>query len=154
MSMKTNSASPAIAEVVGPSHVALEVSDLGRSIQFWRSVFGYTIFADDSADPRQPSVKGVVGGFGVELVQTLEPVGEFASRSPGSPLGSVVLSFSVANLDAAFEKLKARKLVDVEAPADIRGVRFFSVYDPDGRAIELIQFPHPITALADLSAYI
>lgn len=61
------------------------------------------------------------------------------------------MSFSVSNIDEAFEGLKAQGYVEASAPSEIRGVRFFYVFDPDGQAIELIQFPSPLKSLADLA---
>ncbi len=49
------------------SHVAIEVSDLENSIAFYEDVFGFEIFQDNRDDGRQPNVKGVVAGLGIEL---------------------------------------------------------------------------------------
>jgi glyoxylase I family protein len=131
--------------------VALEVRDLERSIAFYREALGFVIFQDDRADPRQPSVKGVIGGFGVELAQSLSAPNDDGRRQPGVPLGAPCLSFAVANIETAFKALRARGWVEQSALTSFKGVYFFYVFDPDGQPVELIQFPAPITVLADLA---
>jgi glyoxylase I family protein len=139
-----------IAQVVAPSHVAIEVSDLERSIAFYSAVLGFELFHDDRENAVQASVKGVVAGFGVELAQALTPTPPAPRRPFGTPLGSPFLSFAVSNIQTAFDELKALGHVEADAPTQFRGVSFFYLFDPDGQAIELIQFPEPLTVLADL----
>jgi glyoxylase I family protein len=139
-----------IAHVVAPSHIAMEVSDLERSIAFYEEVLGFEIFIDDRQNPDKASVKGVVAGFGVELAQARAASHSGGRRVFGTPLGSPFLSFAVTNINEAFECLKAKGHVEQTAPDELKGVRFFYFYDPDGQPIEFIQFPPPLRVLADL----
>ncbi|MGC1303938.1 MAG: VOC family protein [Caulobacteraceae bacterium] len=141
----TASAEPApVARVTQISHVALQVADLERSIGFYREVLGLEVFEDDRDNPDGSNIKGAVGGFGIELSQ--RPAAAAAATQAESPS----LSFAVENLDEAFAALRARHAVAADAPMDVDGVRFFTIRDPDGLAIELIQFPAPLRGLADL----
>lgn len=135
-----------IAKIAQVSHLALDVRDLDRSIAFYEAVLGLEIFQDDRANPVAPSVKGCVAGFGIELTQVAAPAAHENSAAPAAPC----LSFSVTNIDEAFARLRALDRVAAAAPTRFRGVSYFSIRDPDGFVIELIQFPSPIQVLADL----
>jgi catechol 2,3-dioxygenase-like lactoylglutathione lyase family enzyme len=143
-----------IAKVVALSHATLEVAGLQRSIDFYTEVLGLEIFLDDRRDPLRPSVKGVIGDFSLELEQGAAASDPGPRRPFGVPAGAPTLSFAVSNLDEAFERLQALGLVDLERPVERRGIRFFSVFDPDGQTVELIQFPAPLRVLADLRSYL
>lgn len=135
-----------IAQIEQVSHLALDVRDLDRSIAFYEAVLGLEIFHDDRANPDGPNVKGCIAGFGIELAQVAAPAAPQASASPAAPC----LSFSVTNIEEAFARLRSLGWVAAAAPTRFRGVSYFSIRDPDGFVIELIQFPRPLRVLADL----
>jgi catechol 2,3-dioxygenase-like lactoylglutathione lyase family enzyme len=135
-----------IAKIEQVSHQALEVRDLDRSIAFYEAVLGLEIFHDDRANPEGPSIKGCVAGFGIELAQVAAP----ADAEPSAGAATPCLSFSVTNIDEAFARLRALGWVTAAAPTRFRGVSYFTIRDPDGFAIELIEFPWPVRTLSDL----
>lgn len=151
MSQIVSRAEPLVT-VYAVSHLALEVSDLARSITFYETVLGLDIFQDNRDDGHQPNIKGVIGGFGIELVQT-----EFVRhpRKPlekaGEPAGSPCLSFSASDAKNAFQRLKAAGYTSAEAITEFQGAQFFFVTDPDGYIFELIEFPAPLKTLGDLA---
>lgn len=135
-----------IAKIEQVSHLALEVRDLDRSIAFYEAVLGLEIFHDDRANPEGPSIKGCVAGFGIELAQVATP----RDSEPSAGAAAPCLSFSVTNVDEAFARLRALGWVIAAAPTRVRGVSYFSIRDPDGFHIELIEFPWPLRTLGDL----
>ncbi len=147
-------------------HVAITVSDIERSIAFYRDVLGFRKTLDIPLGPTivekvlrlHPYVKGrsVIMQQGpsqigeVELIQ-FENTGRTPSgpKRPGDP-GMFLLSFSVSGevIDDTKTRLEAMGLgvqcygapTTIELPeyGDIRVIIF---EDPDGIMIELVQLP-------------
>lgn len=133
------------------SHICIGVSDIDRSLEFYRRLFGFDVVFDvDLEGPSleavtgEPGAKGrMVGGLlGGTMVELLG-LGSLAGSSgtgAGPRLGYTNISLSVPDLDAAFARVGALGY-EAEAPVEIAGVRMFFVADPDGTAIEIIEFP-------------
>jgi len=144
--------SPPLAKVLAISHVAIEVSDLERSIAFYEEVLGLDIFLDGRSDPVQPNIKGLVGGFGVELVQNVSSAKKLATRIGfADPVGGQCLSFAVADAQQAFQRLKAAGHVAAAEVTTQQGATFFFATDPDGHVFELIEFPAGLKVLGDIA---
>lgn len=135
-------------------HVSLTVSDLDRSIAFYRHL-GFEL-ASDRRDLNAEYLAGITGypgvrmhvafltGFNVrlELVQYLHPAGADIDKQPKNT-GSTHLCFEVDDLHAAFEQLRSMGVrFRSEAPVEIhegpnagRGAFYF--LDPDGFTMEI-----------------
>lgn len=136
----------------GFSHVCVSVSDLERSLAFYRDGLGLRVIFDvELAGPGMESVTGEAGAHG-RMVGCLVPGGVtlellwFAHRAGTGPLprrgtGYTNVSLAVGDLDAAFAALEARGVRPLQRPVEVGGVRMFFVADPDGTPIELIEFP-------------
>ncbi|ADG11471.1 VOC family protein [Caulobacter segnis] len=146
------SSSP-LASVVGPSHIALEVSDLERSLAFYQRVLGLEIFYDERQTGTPPSIKGIVAGFAIELGQIHLPPGSGNPSQVRPQAGAPCMAFTIEDAVGAHGRLKAEGVSVESAVKEIQGVKFFYVYDPDGYPFELIEFPLGARALADLRAY-
>jgi glyoxylase I family protein len=151
-------------EIRGFSHVCVGVSDLERSLAFYRDGLGLRVIFDvELAGPGMESVTGEAGARG-RMVGCLVPGGVtiellgFAHRarpaprprpatghtnvSPSRPAtGYTNVSLSVSDLDAAYAALEARGVRPLQRPVEVGGVRMFFVADPDGTPIEIIEFP-------------
>jgi glyoxylase I family protein len=145
------------------SHVCISVSDVERSLAFYRDVLGLEVIFDvqlagagmesatGEAGARGRMVGCKVPGNGV----TIELLG-FAHRAEAKParpgaLGYTNVSLSVDDLDAAHATLAARGLASLQAPIDVGGVRMFFVADPDGTPIEIIEFPRGARTSAEFN---
>jgi len=132
------------------SHLCVGVSDITRALDFYRRVLGFDVVFDvelegDSLDAvtgdegaKGRMVGGLVGGIMVELLA----LGS-SSRTPAGPhIGYTNMSFSVRDLDAAYERAVALGARPAQRPVEIGGVRMFFITDPDGTPIELVEYPH------------
>jgi glyoxylase I family protein len=152
MSQSQSHAPSPWAEVRGVSHIALEVSDLARSIAFYKTALGLEIFHDSRVDGGRPNIKGLVGDFAIELEQNMAPKDRLPS---GDGLAAAacaqIPSFTVTDVEAAFASFFSAGFAVSEAILQIRGTRMFFAKDPDGHVLELIEFPLGIRTLADLA---
>jgi predicted enzyme related to lactoylglutathione lyase len=108
------------------SVVYLYVSDLHRSIAFYREVLGIPLEAD-AADPMW--AEAVLEG-GVRFALHLAPQGS----EPQVP-GTIRVNFEVDDIDAAAEHVGAAGVVVGEISREPYG-SFFEFFDPDGYALE------------------
>ncbi len=135
--------------IEGVSHVSIYVSEMERSLRFYRDVFGFETLFDDEIggeglsaiagvpDTRGRAVGGRIGELRVELLE-LSNVPRKA-RAPG--LGLAVLSLRVASADAAYQAVLALGHRCRSAPVDVLGTRMFFALDPDGQGIEMVEYP-------------
>jgi glyoxylase I family protein len=139
-------------ELRGFSHVCINVSDMERSLAFYRDVLGLRILFDvELAGPGMETVTGEGGARG-RMVGCLVPGSrvtiellQYGHRAPapregGASAGYSNLALTVADLGAAHAALEARG-ARPRRPVEVGGVRMFFVSDPDGTPIELIEFP-------------
>ena len=58
-----------LASPKGFSHIAIRVTDLGRSVEFYSRVLGFDVFDDLRDDPRLPRVFGTIAGAFSDAVE-------------------------------------------------------------------------------------
>ena len=130
------------------SHVSIAVSDMERSIAFYRDVFGWEQIFDERMEGEAfEALTGVAGAAGqacggrigslrVELMHfNFIPA---VAAAPG--LGLRVLSMEVADARAAHTELVARGVPVSGPPVEVFGVHMFFVLDPDGQGIEMCEY--------------
>jgi len=121
-------------------HVGLRVTDLDRSLAFYRAL-GYEVVG---SVPDTPFGRLTMLKLPDDPFVTLELVHD--PRSGPVDLGSGInhLVVQVESMTATLEALAARG-VDTEEPAEHEGMFTSWLTDPDGYRIELVQWPpgHP-----------
>ncbi len=126
------------------SHAGIYVSDMARSISFYRDLLGFDLRYDSA--PGQPGdrvVFGLIAGLAVELVKKAE-LGVTAAPVAADGMGIANLSFSVPDVDQAYAALLARNLANMDQPTTLpSGVRLVLFRDPDGNLIELLDLRGP-----------
>jgi catechol 2,3-dioxygenase-like lactoylglutathione lyase family enzyme len=149
-------------QLAGVHHLGLTVSDIERSVRFYRDVLGLTLVRRRSTNAeyvgRQtgyPGARlevasfrmGAAGGPSLELAQYVShpgPAGEAGTHRAGS----AHLCLQVDDIQAAYEALRRQGVSFKTAPVAITSgpnEGGFGVYlsDPDGFTIELFQPPEP-----------
>jgi glyoxylase I family protein len=140
------------------SHLCVGVSDLERSLEFYRRLLGFDVVFDvelegasleavtGASGARGRMVGGLVGGAMVELLA----LGSTEAPVAGPHLGYTNMSFSVTDLDAAHRRVLDLGYRPAQDPVEIGGVRMFFVNDPDGTPIELVEYPNGERTSAEL----
>ena len=109
------------------SVVYLYVSDMERSLAFYRDLLGIPLRGDDDWQ------EATLGGTRFALHKTREGIGQHSS-------GTIHVSLGVADIDAAAERVGAAGLDVKETMRDEWGAAV-QVIDPDGYEIYLFQPP-------------
>ena len=144
-------------------HVAIMVSDLDRSLEFYRDILGLEVVTPEEhgggpvdemtamtdthvREYRMRPPGGVNGhtrsadfGFTIDLIQWISPESP-TGRHPIHHVPSAHFCFGVEDVPATYERLKAAGVELVSPPVRFSGegewhVLFF--YDPDGNLLEL-----------------
>ncbi|MDJ0849563.1 MAG: VOC family protein [Myxococcota bacterium] len=135
------------------SHVTIRVSDMDRSIPFYRDVLGLEQVFDvnlsgggldevtGGSDMAGRMVGFLVPGNGVMIELICFANRELRRDDAGSRLGYGNLSLGVDDLDAAYQTFLDLGVTPDQKPVEVGGVRMFFVADPDGTRIEIIGFP-------------
>ena len=140
-------------------HIGITVSDIERSIAFYRDVLGMTLVnrrpcVEEGYVAKQTGYDGVklgVASFQVrpgspnslELVQYLNHTGEPADTSTNRP-GGTHLCIVVDDLAAAYEDLLAKGIRCQSAPVEItagpnEGGKVIYFFDPDNYVLEMFE---------------
>jgi catechol 2,3-dioxygenase-like lactoylglutathione lyase family enzyme len=144
--------------VIAADHTGITVSNLERSLAFWRDVLGFEL----SHRPHQTGelaseITGVTGaeisiavlkGYGhkIELLEYLAPAERKRIELRPCDVGSVHVAFTVDNLDAILHTIAASGWKAAGRPQTITvgpntGKRVIYVRDPDGTTIEFMEMP-------------
>jgi catechol 2,3-dioxygenase-like lactoylglutathione lyase family enzyme len=154
------------AEVLRIGHTGITVSDLVRSMRFYRDVLGFEISAPvQVSGPLFERLTGVPGcvidvAFARGLGQTIEllcyraPVDRKASNLRACDAGFWHLCLKVRDIERVAEAMLAMgfaPLGDIQTVVDgpLQGMRALYVRDPDGVVLELLQEP-PGVSLEEL----
>ncbi len=144
--------------IVSTDHTGITVSNLERSLEFWRDVLGFEfshsahqkgdlaqeITGVDGAEIKLAVLK-TPGGHKIELLQYLAPADHKRANLRPCDVGSHV-ALLVNDLDAVLAQIAASGWEAAGKPQTLSkgpnaGKRVVYVRDPDGTTIELMQPP-------------
>lgn len=144
--------------IIAADHTGITVSNLERSLAFWRDVLGFEL----SHRPHQKGklaaeITGVPGaeiliavlkapGHKIELLEYRAPEDRQHLIPRPCDVGSVHIALTVDDLDAVLETIAASGWTAAGEPQTLTagpnaGRRVVYVRDPDGTTIELMQMP-------------
>jgi catechol 2,3-dioxygenase-like lactoylglutathione lyase family enzyme len=136
-------------------HTGYTVSDLDRSVAFYRDLLGCEVIASQEkeggylaaivgypdAHVRMAHLRAPHSDHVIELFQYLAPTPGHAQSEPRN-VGTAHMCFLVDDLDATYRRLRANAVDFVSAPVEIdtginTGGRALYLRDPDGIPMEL-----------------
>jgi len=143
--------------ITGVNHTSFTVSDVNRSVSFYRDLLGLKLISLGERDPAfSEKVTGIPGahlkvaylqarGHRLELIQYLNPPGKKLETRTNN-VGSAHLAFNVDDLPRLFADLKAKGVQFKSAPVEVlagpnKGTLTVYFTDPDGITLELLQAP-------------
>jgi catechol 2,3-dioxygenase-like lactoylglutathione lyase family enzyme len=136
-------------------HTGISTPDLERAIDFYCRLLGFEQIARFTRPPGSPGMDAMLDlpGVGFEaallrLGRTMIEVFQFSAPDPVAAVdrrrvcdhGLTHLCLQVDDVKAEFERLSAAGMVFHCAPQSGDGATFVYGRDPDGNAIELIEF--------------
>jgi catechol 2,3-dioxygenase-like lactoylglutathione lyase family enzyme len=147
--------------ITGILHTGLTVSDLDRSLAFYRDLLGLELITQ--WDSSQPYLRTIVGypdaelriallrlpgptgpaGHHIELLEYRQPRGRRGDAGTYNP-GNGHVAFMVDDLETTYTELRAKGVRFKSAPVDIThgrnaGGRAVYFFDPDDITLEMIQ---------------
>ncbi|HEY8518014.1 MAG TPA: VOC family protein [Candidatus Binatia bacterium] len=144
--------------IVGMLHVALGVSDIGRSLAFYRDILGFSVVGEmalaSAAAARtlrvDAQVRGALlerDGFRLELLQRADAA-DVVDEQGGARSALSHLALAVDDLASTLHSLRDRGVAVLEETLvqHAPGVASCLVRDPDGLPIALYQAPAGVTS--------
>ena len=143
--------------VVAADHTGITVSNVERSLAFWRDVLGFELsHTTHQSSKMAGEITGVAGaeikiavvkapgGHKVELLEYLAPPDRKRVDLRPCDVGSVHIALTVDDLEAVLQKIGASGWKAAGKPQTLTtgpnaGKRVVYVYDPDGTTIEFME---------------
>jgi glyoxylase I family protein len=144
--------------ILATDHTGITVSNLERSLAFWRDVLGFELShrahhtgklaSEVTGVPGAEILIAVLKGYGhkIELLEYLAPKDRKQINVRPCDVGSVHVAFTVDDLDAVLNTIAASGWHSGGKPQTLRsgpntGKRVIYVRDPEGIIIEFMQPP-------------
>jgi catechol 2,3-dioxygenase-like lactoylglutathione lyase family enzyme len=143
--------------ITSVNHTSFTVSDLDRSISFYRDLLGMELISLAGRDPGfVERITGIPGadvkiaylqapGHRLELIQYFRPPGKRLDLRTNN-VGCAHLGFNVDDLPRMYAELKAKGVHFKSEPQEVpagpnKGTKAVYFMDPDGIPLELLQTP-------------
>jgi catechol 2,3-dioxygenase-like lactoylglutathione lyase family enzyme len=150
--------------VQGVNHVAVSVSDITTSIEFYQRFFGLELLATQPAIESIPGMARVAGypaetlhgswallaagPINLELVSYRSPTGISSGPRRPADRGLAHLAFRVTDVDEMHRRLVDSGVSTISAPTELGRDRAFYAHGPDGELIEVLERDDTVPPLA------
>jgi glyoxylase I family protein len=140
------------------SHIVLHVSDMERSLKFYRDILGLEVaFETNSEDLGDGAAAMTAGGGGFRVVGCLVRGGMVLELTEGMSTAihdgaddSYIIALSVSDIEEAHGQIIEAGVSPLMPPMEVvPGIKMFFVQDPDGRQIEFVEFPGDANSSAE-----
>jgi catechol 2,3-dioxygenase-like lactoylglutathione lyase family enzyme len=146
-------------KTIAADHTGITVSNLERSLEFWRDVLGFEFsHSAHQTGERPEQITGVKGaelklavlitpsGHKIELLEYFAPADRQRVNLRPCDVGHVHVALTVDDLDAVLKKIAESGWKAAGEPQTLKqgpntGKRVVYVRDPDGTTIEFMQMP-------------
>jgi len=146
-------------QILGADHTGITVSNLEKSLEFWREVLGFGLsHTAHQTGEMAKEITGVAGaeiklavlrapdGHKIELLEYLAPPDRKHVNVRPCDVGAVHVALLVDDLDAVLERIaafgwKAAGKPQLLTKGPNAGKRVVYIRDPDGTTIEFMQPP-------------
>jgi catechol 2,3-dioxygenase-like lactoylglutathione lyase family enzyme len=146
-------------KILAADHTGITVSNLERSLAFWRDVLGFEFsHSAHQTGERPEQITGVKGaelklavlitpsGHKIELLEYFAPADRQRVNLRPCDVGHVHVALTVDDLDAVLKKIAESGWEAAGEPQTLKqgpntGKRVVYVRDPDGTTIEFMQMP-------------
>ena len=150
-----------VCRVIGVGHTGITVSDIDRSISFYRDVLGFEVGTKMRVGGEMfEKVTGVPGaeidiafvrahGHFFELLSYAKPEDRAASKLRACDPGFMDVSFKVENLDDVVASIKTHGFEPLSPIQTVpegpeKGLRVIYARDPDGVVLEFMEEPRGV----------
>ncbi len=118
-------------------YIALFVSDVRRSVAFYRDILGFQF----AKPPSDRGCEGQSGDLKIGIYDRAWLAQLFGERGQQPISGNpFLLSMTVCDLDAVYQDLLSAKVEAIAPPTEMTwGQRIIFLEDPDGNLLEIVQ---------------
>jgi glyoxylase I family protein len=143
--------------LIGQVHAGITVSNLERSVLFYRDVLGMRHVKSEPPRASRGERLGVPGaririaimdypGGSIELIEYMEPKREKQTAEPVNAVGQVHIAFHVDDIEKTIKDMTAKGVefiggtnYEVITDGPLQGWKWIYFKDPDGTNLELIE---------------
>ena len=145
--------------IVGQVHNGITVSNLDKSVSFYRDILGLKLVKTEPPRETRANKLGVPGaviqlavmeygnGCSIELIQYLNPPPPNTYAAPINALGTVHIAFRVDDISRQINELAAKGVsfiggndYNLIEDGPLAGCKWIYFKDPDGTALELVEW--------------